>query len=76
MVSSFKSPLIAAFLLLKDLIHILIGKEAIHKGVQLLKENEVLLILGKGHEKYQEIDNKFIPFDDVQITKEIMELEN
>ena len=55
---------------------ILDRKEAIHKGVQLLKENEVLLILGKGHEKYQEIDNKFIPFDDVQITKEIMELEN
>ena len=55
---------------------ILDRKEAIHKGVQLLKENEVLLILGKGHEKYQEIENKFIPFDDVQITKEIMELEN
>ena len=55
---------------------ILDRKEAIHKGVQLLKENEVLLVLGKGHEKYQEIDNKFIPFDDVQITKEIMELEN
>ena len=55
---------------------ILDRKEAIYKGVQSLKENEVLLVLGKGHEKYQEIDNKFIPFDDVQITKEIMELEN
>ena len=55
---------------------ILDRKEAIHKGVQLLKENEVLLLLGKGHEKFQEINNEFIPFDDVQITKEIMELEN
>ena len=55
---------------------ILDRKEAIHKGVQSLKENEVLLVLGKGHEKFQEIDNKFIPFDDVQISKEIMELEN
>ena len=55
---------------------ILDRKEAIHKGVQLLKENEVLLVLGKGHEKFQEINNEFIPFDDVQITKEIMELEN
>jgi UDP-N-acetylmuramoyl-L-alanyl-D-glutamate--2,6-diaminopimelate ligase len=55
---------------------ILDRKAAIHKGVQLLKENEVLLVLGKGHEKYQEFDNKFIPFDDVQITKEILELEN
>ncbi len=55
---------------------ILDRKEAIHKGVQSIKENEVLLVLGKGHEKFQEIDDKFIPFDDVQITKEIMELEN
>ena len=55
---------------------ILDRKEAIHKGVQSLKDNEVLLVLGKGHEKFQEIDNKFIPFDDVQISKEIMELEN
>ncbi len=55
---------------------ILDRKEAIYKGVQSLKENEVLLILGKGHEKFQEINNEFIPFDDVQITKEIMELEN
>ncbi len=55
---------------------ILDRKEAIYKGVESLEENEVLLILGKGHEKYQEIDNKFIPFDDVEIAKEIMELEN
>ena len=55
---------------------ILDRKDAIHKGIQSLKENEVLLVLGKGHEKFQEIENKFIPFDDVQIIKEIMELEN
>ena len=60
----------------KKTVSILDRKEAIKKGVQLLKENEVLLVLGKGHEKYQEINNKFIPFDDVKITKEIMELEN
>ena len=54
---------------------ILDRKDAIYKGVQSIKENEVLLVLGKGHEKFQEINNKFIPFDDVQIVKEIMELE-
>jgi len=54
---------------------ILDRKDAIYKGVQSIKENEVLLVLGKGHEKFQEINNKFIPFDDVQIAKEIMELE-
>tara|TARA_B100000676_G_C18082789_1_gene852513 strand:- start:261 stop:1655 length:1395 start_codon:yes stop_codon:yes gene_type:complete len=54
---------------------ILDRKEAISKGVQSLKENEVLLVLGKGHEKFQEIENKFLPFDDVKIVEEFMELD-
>ena len=54
---------------------ILDRKEAIYKGVQSLKENEVLLVLGKGHEKFQEIENKFLPFDDVKIVEEFMELD-
>ena len=53
---------------------ILDREEAIHKGVQSIKEDEVLLILGKGHEKFQEIDNKFIPFDDVHLAKKFLEL--
>ena len=40
------------------------------------QDNEVLLILGKGHEKVQEIENKLIPFDDTKIAIEAMELEN
>ena len=54
---------------------ILDRKETISKGVQSLKENEVLLVLGKGHEKFQEIENKFLPFDDVKIVEEFMELD-
>ena len=38
--------------------------EAIEKGIDLLKENDVLLILGKGHEKYQIIKDKYIYHDD------------
>ncbi len=53
---------------------ILDRKEAIYKGVESLKDNEVLLILGKGHEKIQEIQNKFSSFDDVKIAKEALEL--
>ena len=53
---------------------ILDRKEAIYKGVESLKDNEVLLILGKGHEKVQEIQNKFSSFDDVKIAKEALEL--
>ena len=41
-------------------------KEAIEKGIQLLNDNDILLILGKGHEKYQIINDEKIYFDDVE----------
>ena len=53
---------------------ILDRKKAIYKGIERLKDNEVLLILGKGHEKVQEVQNKFFPFDDIKIAKEALEL--
>ena len=40
---------------------------AIKKGIQLLHNNDILLVLGKGHEKYQIIGNERIPFDDKKI---------
>lgn len=40
---------------------------AIKKGIQLLGKNDILIVLGKGHEKYQIIKNKKIFFDDKQI---------
>ena len=43
---------------------ILNRKEAITSGINELKENSVLLVLGKGHEMYQEINNSHIPFND------------
>ncbi len=39
-------------------------KKAIKKGVKLLKKNDYLLILGKGHENYQIIHNTKYHFDD------------
>ena len=44
-------------------------KEAIELGVGKLKEGQILLILGKGHEKYQEIKGIRYEFDDKQIAK-------
>jgi len=58
----------------KNIDIILDRKEAIHKGVESLKDNEVLLILGKGHEKVQEVQNELFPFDDIKIAKEALEL--
>ncbi len=40
---------------------------AIKKGIQLLDKNDILLVLGKGHEDYQIIKNKKIHFDDKEI---------
>ena len=38
--------------------------KAIKKGVQMLKENDILLVLGKGHEEYQIIKDKKRYFSD------------
>ncbi len=38
--------------------------KAIIKGIQMLSENDILLVLGKGHEDYQIIGDKRIPFSD------------
>lgn len=45
-------------------------KEAIHEGINLLKDKDVLLILGKGHEKYLDIGGKKIYFDDREVVRE------
>lgn len=39
-------------------------KSAIEQAVYMLKDNDILLILGKGHEKYLKIKNSLIKFND------------
>ncbi|MBE6140534.1 MAG: UDP-N-acetylmuramoyl-L-alanyl-D-glutamate--2,6-diaminopimelate ligase [Firmicutes bacterium] len=41
-------------------------KKAIHKGISMLEKNDILLILGKGHEDYQIIGRTKIHFDDAE----------
>lgn len=45
-------------------------KKAIKKGIDLLDSKDVLLILGKGHEKYLDIGTAIIPFDDREVVRE------
>ena len=45
---------------------ILDRKEAINKGVSMLNDNDVLLILGKGHEDYQIIQGVKYHLDDME----------
>ena len=42
-------------------------KIAIEKAIKDLKDGDVLLVAGKGHENYQIIKNKRIPFSDKKI---------
>ncbi|MEP2448671.1 MAG: UDP-N-acetylmuramoyl-L-alanyl-D-glutamate--2,6-diaminopimelate ligase [Balneola sp.] len=49
-------------------------KEAIFKAIELASSNDIILIAGKGHEDYQEIDGKRYPFDDRLVAKEALEL--
>lgn len=50
---------------------ILDRKKAIEKGISFLKKNDILLILGKGHEEYQIIKDKKIYFSDYKVVKEL-----
>ncbi len=49
-------------------------KEAIRTALNLAGPEDILLIAGKGHEKYQEIKGVKYPFDDKQILTELFEL--
>ena len=46
-------------------------KEAIKLGISLAKTGDILLIAGKGHEKYQDINGTKHTFDDIAIAKEL-----
>lgn len=42
-------------------------KKAIEKGIDLLKEGDTLLVLGKGHEEAMIVGNEYIPFSDKKV---------
>lgn len=46
-------------------------REAIEYALKTLKNGDILLIAGKGHEKYQEIAGKKYPFDDRAVLNEL-----
>ncbi|WP_109299747.1 UDP-N-acetylmuramoyl-L-alanyl-D-glutamate--2,6-diaminopimelate ligase [Aquimarina sp. AU474] len=45
-------------------------KQAIKTACQLAEHDDIILIAGKGHETYQEINKERIDFDDFEIVKE------
>jgi UDP-N-acetylmuramoyl-L-alanyl-D-glutamate--2,6-diaminopimelate ligase len=44
-------------------------REAIEQAVELGEPGDVVLIAGKGHEKYQQIGDRVLPFDDGEVAR-------
>jgi len=47
-------------------------RAAIHRAVELARAGDLVLIAGKGHEKYQVIGDQVLPFDDVAVAREAL----
>lgn len=60
----------------KKVLAIVNREEAIKTACSLADEGDIILIAGKGHEKYQEIKGEKFPFDDMKILSETLELMN
>lgn len=45
-------------------------KEAIRTAVMLAENEDIILVAGKGHEKYQEVKGQKLPFDDKKVLEE------
>lgn len=58
----------------KKVLAITNREEAIRTACSLSENGDIILVAGKGHEKYQEINGEKLPFDDMQILRETFEL--
>jgi UDP-N-acetylmuramoyl-L-alanyl-D-glutamate--2,6-diaminopimelate ligase len=47
-------------------------RSAISRAIALAKPGDMVVIAGKGHEKYQVIGSRILPFDDVEVAREAL----
>ena len=47
--------------------------QAIEKAIKMANKKDIIVLAGKGHEPYQEINGKKFPFDERTIVKDIIE---
>jgi UDP-N-acetylmuramoyl-L-alanyl-D-glutamate--2,6-diaminopimelate ligase len=55
-----------------EIVTILDRREAIDDAIRRAGEGDVVLVAGKGHEKYQDIAGRVFPFDDVAVAREAL----
>ena len=48
-------------------------REAINRAITLARPHDIVLIAGKGHEKYQEFRDHTVPFDDIEVALRALE---
>ena len=58
----------------KKTLKISLREEAIMMSKQLVKKGDIVLIAGKGHESYQEIEGKLYPFNDLNVAKKYFKI--
>lgn len=56
----------------KKVLAITNREEAIKTACMLAESNDIILVAGKGHEKYQEINGEKFPFDDLEVLREAL----
>jgi UDP-N-acetylmuramoyl-L-alanyl-D-glutamate--2,6-diaminopimelate ligase len=60
----------------KKTVSIAERKQAIKTACQFAKPNDIILVAGKGHESYQEINGERFDFDDFKIVSELLKALN
>jgi UDP-N-acetylmuramoyl-L-alanyl-D-glutamate--2,6-diaminopimelate ligase len=54
-------------------VHAIVDRrDAIAKALEMGREGDVVVIAGKGHESYQQIRDRAVPFDDRQVARDIL----
>ncbi len=56
----------------QQLLTIADRREAIARAVEIARAGDLVLITGKGHEKYQVVGSQMLPFDDVAVAREAL----
>jgi UDP-N-acetylmuramoyl-L-alanyl-D-glutamate--2,6-diaminopimelate ligase len=56
-----------------EVLTIVDRREAILEAIRAASAGDVVLVAGKGHEKYQEVAGRTFPFDDVAVAREGLE---
>jgi UDP-N-acetylmuramoyl-L-alanyl-D-glutamate--2,6-diaminopimelate ligase len=56
-----------------EVLTIVDRREAIETAIKRASPGDVVLIAGKGHEKYQDVGGRTFPFDDVAVAREALE---